>query len=248
MAAPVFIADTGVLDARPDRLVVSGNEGRHAVSVVRLSPGELVDVVDGAGVRAHAVVVAARKPDVLEVEIRSYDIDPEPHPRITVIQALPKSDRSERTIEVLTEVGVDCIVPWAASRCVTQWKDAKGRDKWVATARESAKQSRRSRFPEIGALASTKSVLQLIAESPCVLVLHESGAVALADIDIPQVGDVLLVVGPEGGLAPEELEAMVAAGGVPTRMGPTVLRTSTAGAVAAGVVLSRSGRWQDLTP
>ena len=124
----------------------------------------------------------------------------------------------------------------------------KGRDRWVATARESAKQSRRSRFPDIGPLSNTKSVLQLIAESPCVLVLHESGAVALADIDIPQVGDVLLVVGPEGGLAPEELEAMVAAGGVPTRMGPTVLRTSTAGAVAAGVVLSRSGRWQDLTP
>jgi 16S rRNA (uracil1498-N3)-methyltransferase len=218
------------------------------VSVVRLSPGELVDVVDGAGVRAHAVVVAARKPDVLEVEIGSYDVEAEPSPRVTVIQALPKSDRSERTIEVLTEVGVDCIVPWAASRCVTQWKDAKGRDKWVATARESAKQSRRSRFPDIAALASTKTVLQLIAESACVLVLHESGAVALADIDIPQVGDVLLVVGPEGGLAPEELEAMVAAGGVPTRMGPTVLRTSTAGAVAAGVVLSRSGRWQDLTP
>jgi len=247
VAAPVFIADAGALDARPDRLVVSGNEGRHAVSVVRLSPGELVDVVDGAGVRAHAVVVAARKPDVLEVEIGSYDVEPEPSPRVTVIQALPKSDRSERTIEVLTEVGVDRIVPWAASRCVTQWKDDKGRDKWVATAREAAKQSRRSRFPDIGPLSNTKSVLQLIAESACVLVLHESGAVALADIDIPQVGDVLLVVGPEGGLAPEELEAMVAAGGVPTRMGPTVLRTSTAGAVAAGVVLSRSGRWQDLT-
>jgi len=248
VAAPVFIADPGVLDARPDRLIVSGNEGRHAVSVVRLSPGELVDVVDGAGVRAHAVVVAARKPDVLEVEIRAYDFEAEPSPRVTVIQALPKGDRSERTIEVLTEVGVDRIVPWSASRCVTQWKDAKGRDKWVATARESAKQSRRSRFPEIAALASTKSVLQLITESACVLVLHESGAIALADIDIPQVGDVLLVVGPEGGLAPEELEAMVAAGGMPTRMGPTVLRTSTAGAVAAGVVLSRSGRWQDLTP
>jgi 16S rRNA (uracil1498-N3)-methyltransferase len=248
VAAPVFIADSGVLDARPERLVLSGNEGRHAVSVVRLSPGEHVDVVDGAGLRAHAVVVAARKPDVLEVEIRAYDVDPEPHPRITVIQALPKSDRSERTIEVLTEVGVDRIVPWSASRCVTQWKDSKGRDKWVATARESAKQSRRSRFPEIGALASTKALLQLIAESSCVLVLHESGSVALADIDIPQVGDIALVVGPEGGISPEELEAMVAAGGVPTRMGPTVLRTSTAGAVAAGVVLSRSGRWQDLTP
>lgn len=248
MAAPVFIADPGVLDARPDRLIVSGNEGRHAVSVVRLNPGELVDVVDGAGVRAHAVVVAARKPDVLEVEIRAYDLEAEPSPCVTVIQALPKSDRSERTIEVLTEVGVDRIVPWSASRCVTQWKDHKGRDKWVATSREAAKQSRRSRFPEIAALASTKAVLQLIAESACVLVLHESGAIALADIDIPQVGDVLLVVGPEGGLAPEELEAMVAAGGVPTRMGPTVLRTSTAGAVAAGVVLSRSGRWQDLTP
>ncbi len=248
MAAPVFIADPGVLDARPDRLIVSGNEGRHAVSVVRLSPGELVDVVDGAGVRAHAVVVAARKPDVLEVEIRSYDVDAEPHPRITVVQALPKSDRSERTIEVLTEVGVDRIVPWSASRCVTQWKDHKGRDKWVATSREAAKQSRRSRFPEIAALASTKAVLQLIAESACVLVLHESGDVALADIEIPQVGDVLLVVGPEGGIAPEELEVMVSAGGVSTRMGPTVLRTSTAGVVAAGVVLSHSGRWQDQTP
>jgi len=218
------------------------------VSVVRLSPGELVDVVDGAGVRAHAVVVAARKPDVLEVEIRSYDVDAEPHPRITVVQALPKSDRSERTIEVLTEVGVDRIVPWSASRCVTQWKDHKGRDKWVATSREAAKQSRRSRFPEIAALASTKAVLQLIAESACVLVLHESGDVALADIEIPQVGDVLLVVGPEGGIAPEELEVMVSAGGVSTRMGPTVLRTSTAGVVAAGVVLSHSGRWQDQTP
>ena len=248
MAAPVFIADPGVLDARPDRLIVSGNEGRHAVSVVRLSPGELVDVVDGAGVRAHAVVVAARKPDVLQVEIRSYDVDAEPHPRITVVQALPKSDRSERTIEVLTEVGVDRIVPWSASRCVTQWKDHKGRDKWVATSREAAKQSRRSRFPEIAALASTKAVLQLIAESACVLVLHESGDVALADIEIPQVGDVLLVVGPEGGIAPEELEVMVSAGGVSTRMGPTVLRTSTAGVVAAGVVLSHSGRWQDQTP
>jgi len=248
VAAPVFIADPGVLDARPDRLIVSGNEGRHAVSVVRLSPGELVDVVDGAGVRAHAVVVAARKPDVLEVEIRSYDVDAEPHPRITVVQALPKSERSERTIEVLTEVGVDRIVPWSASRCVTQWKDHKGRDKWVATSREAAKQSRRSRFPEIAALASTKAVLQLFAESACVLVLHESGDVALADIEIPQVGDVLLVVGPEGGIAPEELEVMVSAGGVSTRMGPTVLRTSTAGVVAAGVVLSHSGRWQDQTP
>jgi 16S rRNA (uracil1498-N3)-methyltransferase len=166
--------------------------------------------------------------------------------RITVVQALPKGDRGELAVETMTEVGVDAIVPWAASRCITQWKGDRGLKalgKWRATAREAGKQSRRVRFPEVADAATTKQVTELLAEADLAAVLHESGDEPLATVDLPAEGRIVLVVGPEGGVSPEELALFGDAGARAFRLGRTVLRTSTAGTAAAALLLGRTGRW-----
>jgi 16S rRNA (uracil1498-N3)-methyltransferase len=147
---------------------------------------------------------------------------------------------------MLTEIGVERIVPWAAARSVAVWKGeraAKSHARWVATAREAAKQSRRAWFPEVDPLAGTDAVAGLIAEADVALVLHEDGSGLLGDLTVPPSGSIAVVVGPEGGLAPEELEAFAAAGAHVVRLGGEVLRTSTAGVAAVAALLAQTPRW-----
>ncbi|MFG3661153.1 16S rRNA (uracil(1498)-N(3))-methyltransferase [Streptomyces sp. NPDC047706] len=245
MTAPVFVV--GHFDAGSDgRYVLDGPEGRHAVSVKRLRAGEDVILTDGAGRRARCVVVATEGKDRLIVRMDSVAEEPEAEPRITVVQALPKGDRGELAVETMTEVGIDAIVPWAASRCITQWKGERGAKalaKWRATAREAGKQSRRVRFPEVADAATSKQVAALLAKADFAAVLHESGTEPLAAAELPTGGEIMLVVGPEGGVAPEELSLFAEAGAPAYRLGPSVLRTSTAGTAAAALLLGRTGRW-----
>ena len=169
-----------------------------------------------------------------------------PDPRIVVVQALPKGDRGELAVEIMTEVGVDEIVPWAAARCVTRWRPErreKSLARWRTTAREAGKQARRAWLPGVPDLVTTEQVADRIAAAAGAVVLHEAAATPLSSLELPAGGEILLVVGPEGGLTDEEVATLTAAGGRPTRLGPTVLRTSTAGAAAAAVLLSRTGRW-----
>ncbi|MFI8365835.1 16S rRNA (uracil(1498)-N(3))-methyltransferase [Streptomyces sp. NPDC085466] len=246
MTAPVF-----VVDAVPGAgtFVLEGPEGRHAVSVKRLQAGEELVLTDGRGRWAECVAREAEGKDRLTVEVTADHEDPEEQPRITVVQALPKGDRGELAVETMTETGVDAIVPWAASRCITQWRGDRGLKalaKWRSTAREAGKQSRRTRFPEVADLMTTKQVAALLATADLAVVLHEdrdhpSGALAAADL--PATGSIVLVVGPEGGVSPEELAAFEAAGAKPYRLGRSVLRTSTAGTAATALVLGRTGRW-----
>lgn len=246
MTAPVFVVEPAVLDGSPGLVTLDGPEGRHAVSVRRLQPGEEVVLTDGAGRGAHGVVAAARGKDELDVEVRELRVEQEPAPRITVVQALPKGDRGELAVETMTEAGVDAVVPWAASRCVTQWRaerGAKSLAKWRATAREAAKQARRLRFPAVAGPMTTSQVADLLAGADFAGVLHEEGAAPLATAPLPAAGSVVLVVGPEGGVSPDELAAFAAAGAPAYRLGPTVLRTSTAGVAAVSLLLGRSGRW-----
>ena len=244
MSAPVFLVDGELL--RPgDTVRLGGDEGRHAAVVRRIRPGETVHLTDGAGRFASCVVASAGKAGLV-CEVRSGREVPPPAPRITVVQALPKGDRGELAVELMTEVGVDTIVPWAASRCVTRWKGERG-DKalrrWRATAREAAKQSRRAWLPAVTELATTPAVSRRIAAAAVGAVLHEMAGTPATRLDLPAHGDVVLVVGPEGGVTESELAEFAAAGAEPVRLGPTVLRTSTAGAVAAGVLLARTARW-----
>jgi 16S rRNA (uracil1498-N3)-methyltransferase len=237
---PVFLAP----DLRPDRLVLEGPEGRHAATVRRLRPGEQVDVVDGRGGRALCAVAEVGR-DVVALDVLERTAEPAPRPRVVVVQALPKGDRGELAVELATEVGVDEVVPWAAERCVVRWEGPRGDkalERWRATAREAGKQSRRARLPVVSGLATTAQVAARLAGTTA-LVLHESAAEPLASVPLPDDGEVVLVVGPEGGISDRELDLLTAAGGRPVRLGPSVLRTSTAGAAAAAVVSARTSRW-----
>jgi 16S rRNA (uracil1498-N3)-methyltransferase len=240
---PVFWADRA--DLASDVLVLSGAEGRHAATVRRLRPGERADVGDGAGLVAECMVTAAG-PDGLELAVRARRQVPRPELTITVVQAIPKGDRGELAVEELTEVGVDRIVPWAAARCVPRWQGARGERslaKWRVTAREAAKQSRRAWIPEVTDTASAQQVGQAISKAACAIVLDPDSAAGLGALPLPQSGDLLLVVGPEGGITEAEGATFRQAGATARSLGPTVLRTSTAGTVAAAILLSRSGRW-----
>lgn len=245
MTAPVFVVEH--FDAGDGgRYVLDGPEGRHAVSVKRLRAGEDVVLTDGAGRWADCVVLDTEGKDRLVVKMDSYSEEPAESPRITVVQALPKGDRGELAVETMTETGVDAVVPWTASRCITQWKGERGLKalaKWRATAREAGKQSRRVRFPEVLDAASTKQVAALLADADFAAVLHEEGSEPLATAELPASGHVVLVVGPEGGVSPDELAAFAAAGAKPYRLGHSVLRTSTAGTAATALLLGRTGRW-----
>ncbi|MBO1336971.1 16S rRNA (uracil(1498)-N(3))-methyltransferase [Streptomyces sp. VRA16 Mangrove soil] len=246
MTAPVFVVDA--LPTGPE-FVLDGPEGRHAVSVKRLRAGEAVVLTDGLGAWCEAVVSGAEGKDRLIVEAGPVRVEAEERPRITVVQALPKGDRGELAVETMTETGVDAIVPWAASRCITQWRGDRGvkaLGKWRATAREAGKQSRRVRFPEVAEAASTKQVAALLGEADLAVVLHEDRdhpSAALASVELPKSGSIVLVVGPEGGVSPEELAVFGEAGARACRLGRSVLRTSTAGTAAVALLLGRTGRW-----
>jgi 16S rRNA (uracil1498-N3)-methyltransferase len=245
MSPPVFVLDGDRLTAG-DRVVLDGPEGRHAATVRRLAPGEPVVLTDGFG-RTAQCRVATAEPDRLELTVDSRAETPAPQPRLVVVQALPKGDRGELAVEMMTEVGADVIVPWAAARCVTRWSGPRGDkalQRWRTTAREAAKQSRRSWFPEVtDPVVSVEGVVDLLASAALPAVLHEEATSPLGDVAVPPAGDVVVVVGPEGGITPHELAAFADARATAYRLGPTVLRTSTAGAAAAAVLLSRTARW-----
>ncbi len=248
MTPPVFavpasaLADVGAEDV----VRVSGAEGHHAVAVRRIGDGEPVTLTDGAGASAHGVVAGIIDRSTFDVRVTAITRDPEPQPRLIVVQALPKGDRGELAVELLTEVGVDVIVPWAAARCVTRWRAdrvEKAHRKWVDAAVAAGKQSRRTRFPVVAPLTDTTAVVAAVAAADLALVLDESADESIAAHRLPDHGDVLLVVGPEGGLADDELESLTAAGASCVRLGPSVLRTSSAGMAAAAALLAPSPRW-----
>jgi 16S rRNA (uracil1498-N3)-methyltransferase len=239
--APLFL-----LDELPEsaELLVDGSEGRHAVEVLRLEPGERVRVGDGQGTVAEGEVVAAG-PQGLRVAVSARFEVPAPRPEFVLVQALPKGDRGPLAVDLATELGVDRIVPWTASRCVTRWRDdrvAKGVAKWRAAARAASKQSRRPRVPEVTEPMSTREVCGLLGDADLAVVLHEQARRPMAGLTVPDSGTVAVVVGPEGGLTDGEVVAFRAAGAEPVRLGPEVLRTSTAGAAALAALSART-RW-----
>jgi len=221
-------ADAGV----GARVTLRGEEARHAVGVARTRTGERIAIADGAGFVVRGSVVATA-PGELTIEIEETRHDPEPEPRLWLAQALAKGDRDELAVQAATELGVSGIIPWQAERSVSRWegqKAAKGRDRWAAIVREAAKQSIRSRVPEVLALG--------VAFPGLVLVLEPTAERALTEVELPETGDVTLVVGPEGGLSTRELAL-----GIPVRLGQEVLRTSTAGPAALAVLNARLARW-----
>jgi 16S rRNA (uracil1498-N3)-methyltransferase len=192
-------------------------------------------------------VVTAVGRGELSLDVASGQFQPPPSIQLTLVQAVPKGDRGELAVELATEAGVDSVVPWSAERCVARWKTAeqatKAVGRWRNTAREAAKQARRPYVPAVTDVASTAEVAALIEQSAAVLILHDAASIPIRSAALPDSGSVVLIVGPEGGLTEEELTVFQTAGAVSVRLGPQVLRTSTAGAVALGALGVLTGRW-----
>jgi 16S rRNA (uracil1498-N3)-methyltransferase len=237
----------GVLPEVGELAIVDGDEGFHAANVRRIRPGERLQLSDGAGELAQCDVEEVGKGTVTARVLERRFVPPL-SPTVTIVQALPKSDRSELAIELATEAGADAFVAWRASRCVARWESAakvdKGLRRWSAVARSAARQSRRTRIPDVRGPVSTEELTAgLGGRESTVLVLHESATQCLADVPVAEADSVTLVVGPEGGIADDELTALCGAGATAVRLGPTVLRTSTAAAVALGALGALTDRW-----
>jgi 16S rRNA (uracil1498-N3)-methyltransferase len=229
-----------------ETVVLDGDEGRHAVVVKRIRAGERIELTDGAGVRARVVVESTTRATLAGAIEDVVLLTPE-LPTLTVVQAIPKGDRGELTVQVLTEVGADVIVPWAAERCVAVWKGeraAKAHGRWVSTSRAAAKQARRGFWPAVADVASTDAVARLVAQADLAVVLHEAAEQPLAELSLDGVGSLVLVVGPEGGLTDGEVRRLADAGAHVVRLGRSVLRTSSAGLAGAAALLSRTPRWR----
>jgi 16S rRNA (uracil1498-N3)-methyltransferase len=244
MSAPLFLVDelpagpTGTLD---------GPEGHHAATVQRLKVGERLILADGRGGTAYAEVLAVGRGSV-EFRVGDRLFVPAHDPCLIVVQGIAKGDRGELAVQAMTEIGVDEIVPWAASRSVAQWRGDRGlkaRDKWVSTAREAAKQARRSWLPAVGGNpdSTTREVAARLGAAAATFVLHEEATDRLTTASLPASGEIILVVGPEGGISDAERDAFTAAGATTVRLGSEVLRTSTAGVAALSVLSARLGRW-----
>lgn len=225
-------------DAAAGRVRITGDEARHAISVARVRVGEHLSVGDGAGLIVEGTV-SSTEGGVLELEVSLVRRDEPAHPALWLAQALAKGDRDELAIQAATELGVTGVIPWQAERSISRWdgpKAVKGRERWQSIVREASKQSIRAWVPEVSEPMTTK---QLAGLSGLTLVLEPTATVRLSDVVLDEHDRITLVVGPEGGVAPNELAQF----GTHVRLGAEVLRTSTAGPAALAVLNARLGRW-----
>jgi 16S rRNA (uracil1498-N3)-methyltransferase len=253
---PIFFAEPQALARLSPgaEFTLTGPEARHAATVKRLAPGEAVDIVDGNGRRITGEVTEAA-PSSLTIRIGAVTDDDVPRHELILVQALAKGDRDEMAIESATELGVDAVVPWQAERSIVRWradKAAKGLQKWTNTVTAASKQARRSRIPRVEPLVDGKELGRLIAGADLALVLHEDAADRLVDVVASRAASlgagaqrarILMIVGPEGGIGPRELEAFESAGACTVRLGPHVLRSSTAGPTALALLSHLLDRW-----
>jgi len=247
LTAPLFFVSADQLAGitAGSEVILDGSEGRHGATVKRIGVGEQVLLTDGAGHRAEAVVESVGA-GTLRLRLRAITQERQPGSRFVLIQALAKGDRDEQAIEAATELGVDEVVPWQAARSIVIWRGeraVRSLRKWESIVFAATKQSRRTRVPLVSEPADQAAVVARIEAAALALVLHEDAQQPLAGFELPPSGDVVIIVGPEGGVAPDELSAFLAAGAVSVRLGPNVLRSSSAGP-AALAVLSAAGRWR----
>lgn len=258
MSNPVFFTPEGTLDGlRPgDSFVLDGSEAKHAVTVKRLEVGESVDIVDGAGTRLVGSVTAAGQGSltVLAADVRE---EPRPAVRLVLVQALAKGDRDELAVETATELGIDAVIPWQSERSIVRWKGeraAKSHAKWQSVAAAAAKQARRAWIPEVRAAVDGSGLASAVAAADLAIILHEDAKRPLRDVLEDWNGrasdggagaarEVLLIVGPEGGISPREVTKLSDAGAVTALLGHHVLRSSTAGPAAVVLASDILGRW-----
>ena len=246
MSLPVFLHPDLSLTEIGQPVGLDGAEGRHAVTVKRMGPGEHLALIDGSGRRATATITDTQGKDTLVALVDDLAILPEPSPRVVVVQAIPKSERAELAVDLATQAGADEIIAWQADRCVSKWdakKAPKALAKWESAAVAAAKQSRRVRVPAVRGPLTTRQLCQEMSGTRA-LVLHEEAQARLKDLeDLDSAGTIYLLVGPEGGIGAEELARLQDAGATAIKLGPEVLRTASASMVALASIGTLTARW-----
>lgn len=261
MSNPVFFTAPGSLDRQVpgSTFVLDGAEARHAVTVRRLAVGEKVDIADGAGKRLAGTVTAVA-PGELTVECTELTVESRPDIRLVLVQALAKGDRDELAAETVTELGIDAVIPWQAERSIVRWKAeraAKAHAKWQSVVTAAAKQARRAWIPEVCSLVDAAGLQAAVAAADLAVILHEDAVRPLrqvletwqgglnrpSGVDAKGALEVLLIVGPEGGISPREVTRLCDAGAVTALLGHHVLRSSTAGPAATVLASDVLDRW-----
>ncbi|MEV8266428.1 16S rRNA (uracil(1498)-N(3))-methyltransferase [Microbacterium sp. NPDC076911] len=240
-----FLLDAPLSVGVGDIVTLTGAEAHHAAVVRRVREGEEVTVGDGRGVWLRGTVLSVA-PKAVCITVAQREQFAQARPRVILVQALAKGDRDELAVQAATELGIDAIVPWQSARSVSRWdaaKRAKGRARWASIVREAAKQAHRAWVPEVSDVVTT-AALATLAQTSRVVILEPTATQRLSTLEVKNdPRDLLLVVGPEGGIDSEELTALIAAGADLVRLGDTVLRTSTAGPAALAVLSARLDRW-----
>lgn len=246
MSLPVFLHPDLSLADVGQPVGLDGAEGRHAVTVKRMGPGESLVLIDGSGLRITATITDVQGKDTLAARVDDIATSSEPSPRVIVVQAIPKSERAELAVDLATQAGADEIIAWQADRCVSKWdakKAPKALSKWESAAVAAAKQSRRTRIPAVRGPVTTRQLCQEISGARA-LVLHEDATLRLKDLDdLDTAETIYLLVGPEGGIGEEELARLTAAGATAIKLGPEVLRTASASMVALASIGTLTSRW-----
>jgi 16S rRNA (uracil1498-N3)-methyltransferase len=218
--------------------IIDGDEGHHAATVLRIEVGEEILISDGRGNWAEAVVIERSKKSIsCEITIK-----------LTCIQALPKSDRVKETLELLTEAGVDQIIPWSASKSIAKWSDkASGLQKWQTQVREASKQARRFRIPEVIDLKSTNELKERCRDFDLILVFHESANISftalISRLEVSAYKNIAVVIGPEGGISESEIEIFESVGGKLVKLGAPVFRSAHAGVAALAAIQTAFKMW-----
>ena len=233
--ASLYLSEYLEVAVAGDSIALDGDEAKHAVTVARTRVGERLAIGNGRGLVASGVVSSL---DPFALTVDDVRLEAAPDPQLWLVQALAKGDRDELAVQAATELGVSGVIPWSAERSVSRWEGAKlekGRLRWEAIVREASKQSIRAWMPVVEPLATTKQISGLV--------LDPTADVALTEVALPATGRIALIVGPEGGISPRELQLLEQQGSTRVRLGPEILRTSTAGPAAIAVINARLGRW-----
>lgn len=249
MTLPVFLTDTPLAGAK-GTITVGPEVAGHAVRVRRMGAGEELELIDGTGVRLRGTIQEGTS-ESLTLSVTDVTEEPQQRPRLVLVQALAKNDRDIQAIEAATEVGVDTVIPWAAQRSIADWPAKKAHKmaaKWSNVLTAATLQARRARVPELGELMRGTAVTQLVTPTSRVIVLDETESSGLTeavnDLGEGDIDQIVVIVGPEGGITPSEVDALVSEGARTAVLGPTILRASTAGPVALAIVQTLLGRWK----
>jgi 16S rRNA (uracil1498-N3)-methyltransferase len=242
---PLFISPIPT-DTKPgSKIKIAGAEAKHAMSVRRLQLGEAISVSDGQGNKARGKVTQLSK-DFLELAVESLETLERPTPQLVLVQALAKGDRDEMAVQACTELGIQTVIPWQSERSVSIWKPEKQdkhRLRWQTIATEAAKQSLRPFIPEVAQVLGTRELAEHLKQYDLTLVLDPTANASLTSVQVAGHQSIAVVVGPEGGISPEELDLFRSAGLSLVALGSGILRTSTAGVAVVSYLQATLGNW-----